>query len=78
MLGCFTNRTCFCSQKRGPDQGKAEKAGPRLNQYMERVLSGAVYGFHLENKQGEVIDSCWGYYGDYDAKGGLLMKSRLH
>jgi hypothetical protein len=53
-------------------RAKAEKLARSLISTWNDYLSGAVYGFHLENKQGEVIDSCWGYYGDYDAKGGLL------
>lgn len=28
-------------------------------------LSGEVYGFEVEDENGGVIDSCWGYYGDF-------------
>jgi hypothetical protein len=28
-------------------------------------LSGDVYGYEHVNAAGEVIDSCWGFYGDY-------------
>lgn len=29
-------------------------------------LSGNVYGYIITNVDGEEIDSCWGFYGDYD------------
>ena len=29
-------------------------------------LTGNVYGYVVEDKQGEQVDSCWGFYGDYD------------
>ena len=29
-------------------------------------IGGAVYGFVIEDSDGEQIDSCWGYIGDYD------------
>lgn len=29
-------------------------------------LSDNVYGFQIENAGGEIIESCWGFYGDYD------------
>lgn len=29
-------------------------------------LTGNVYGFEIESPEGEDIDSCWGFYGDYD------------
>lgn len=62
----------FVAKKEARTRAKAEKLARGLISTWNEYLSGAVYGFHLENKQGEVIDSCWGYYGDYDAKGGLL------
>lgn len=34
-------------------------------------LTGNVYGFIIEDKQGETVDSCFGYYGDYQ---GYLMQ----
>ena len=33
---------------------------------MDQFLSGDVYGFVIEDKQGEHVDSCWGFFGlDY-------------
>jgi hypothetical protein len=39
-------------------------------------LSGNVYGFEILYKDGESLESCWGYYGDYDAKDGVLDEAR--
>jgi hypothetical protein len=30
----------------------------------DQHLRGEVYGFVIEDEEGEHIDSCWGYYGD--------------
>lgn len=35
-------------------------------------LSGAVYGFCVENTDGKTIDNCWGFYGYDHKKSGLL------
>lgn len=33
----------------------------------DQFLRGEVYGYEIEDPDGEVIDSCWGYYGyDYE------------
>lgn len=29
-------------------------------------VSGAVYGYVVEDENGNQIDSCWGFIGDYD------------
>lgn len=34
----------------------------------DNYISGNVYGFVIEDEEGNEIDSCWGYYGDDDAK----------
>ena len=31
-----------------------------------QYLSGSVYGYVVEDAEGNQVDSCWGYYGDYD------------
>lgn len=38
-------------------------------------LAGNVYGYVIENKDGEHIDSCWGYFGDYDDKKYSALKA---
>ncbi len=30
----------------------------------DQYLRGAIYGYVIEDEQGEHIDSCWGFYGD--------------
>jgi len=32
----------------------------------DQYLRGDVYGFVIEDSEGEEVDSCWGYYGDYN------------
>jgi len=39
-------------------------------------LSGNIYGYIVEDKNGNELDSCWGYYGDYDGAGGALIEAR--
>lgn len=43
-----------------------------LNDYVQ----GNVYGFQVSKPSGEEVDSCWGFYGDYDQKGGPLEEAR--
>lgn len=33
---------------------------------LDQYIRGEVYGFQVFDPQGEVVDSCWGYYGDVD------------
>ena len=35
-------------------------------------LSGSVYGYQVKDREGEDIDSCWGFYGYEHEKSGLL------
>lgn len=40
-------------------------------------LTGDVYGYVVEGPDGEELDSCWGYYGDYDDKDyGALLEAK--
>jgi hypothetical protein len=36
---------------------------------------GNVYGYQVEDANGEEIDSCWGFYGDYDAPFGAVHEA---
>jgi len=36
---------------------------------------GNVYGYQIEDENGEEIDSCWGFYGDYDAPFGAVHEA---
>lgn len=41
-------------------------------------LTGNVYGYVIEDREGNVIESCWGFIGDYDGKDyGALVEARL-
>lgn len=39
-------------------------------------FAGNVWGYIVEDKDGEHLDSCWGFYGDYDEDGGALTEAR--
>lgn len=43
----------------------------------DNFLSGYVYGYVAKNGKGDVVDSCWGYYGDAD-KEYALQSARNH
>jgi hypothetical protein len=52
-----------------------EKTVKALRQEVEtydQYLTGDVHGFHLETKDGDVIDSCWGFYGSDFLTNGML------
>jgi hypothetical protein len=52
-----------------------DKARKRLVAEVEvydTFLRGEVYGFILENSDGNVLDSCWGFYGQDMKKSGML------
>lgn len=49
-----------------------ESAVEELNNY----ASGNVWGYIVEDGKGETIDSCWGFFGDYDREGGALEEGR--
>lgn len=48
----------------------------------DHYLTGNVYGFIVETKPEDAgeepkhLESCWGFYGDYDAKNGVLDEAR--
>jgi len=39
-------------------------------------LTGNVYGHIIEDKDGVEIDSCWGWYGDWNAENGLVYEAK--
>lgn len=39
-------------------------------------IRGEVYGFIIEDEEGEVVDSCFGFYGSDHAKSGLIDSVR--
>lgn len=42
----------------------------------DHFLTGAVYGYIVKNKNGEEIDSCWGFFGYDHEKSGLLPQAK--
>lgn len=59
----------FADKKEFKTSKKAEKAARELLNTWNDILSGNVYGFITENKNGEVIDSCSGFIGDFETSG---------
>ena len=43
-----------------------------LNDY----VSGNVYGYQIEDEDGNHLESCYGFYGDYDSEYGVLSEAR--
>lgn len=62
----------FASKKEFKTRPQARKAIVSYIAYYNDVLAGNVWGFTIEDAQGQEFDSCWGYVGDYDTKGGLV------
>ena len=38
---------------------------------LDAVLQGEVYGYAVEDADGETVDSCWGFIDPYDSRPGL-------
>lgn len=66
----------FVSKKEWPTIKAARKAALGLIENWNDYLSGNVYGFQVLDAQDEVLDSCWGFSGDYDAEDGALAEAR--
>ena len=56
----------FVSKKEWKTRAKAREAALGLIEYWNSCLSGEVYGFVIEDSEGGTLDSCWGFFGDYD------------
>lgn len=61
QLGCV-----FVARTETKYRSKARTMAKGLIETWNDYLSGNVYGYVIEDAQGNTIDSCWGYYGDYD------------
>ena len=59
----------FASRAEWKDRAKAKKAVEGLITDWNNNLSGNVWGYVAESKNGNDIGSCWGFYGDYDDNG---------
>ena len=57
-------KTCYGDEVPTPEQLEANFASAieTLNDYH----SGDVYGFVIEDEDGNELDSCWGFFGDYE------------
>jgi len=58
--------------KIGPSDTSIEKLEKYLKSEVEQFddyLTGRVYGYKVLDPDGVEIDSCWGFYGDYDESG---------
>jgi len=58
----------FVSKEETRNKEKAKKIARSLIEEWNDCLSGNVYGYITEH-EGEHIDSCWGFYGDYNENG---------
>jgi len=65
------------SKKEFKTAKKAQDYARGLVQDWNNYLSGNVYGYTIEDSEtGAHVDSCWGFYGDYDKPGGALEEAR--
>lgn len=42
----------------------------------DNYLTGNIYGYKVLDEDGLELDSCWGYYGDYDDEYGALVEAK--
>lgn len=55
--------------KKRVSKAMREKVEAIIKSQVESIddyLQGKVYGYVIENDSGEELDSCWGFYGDYN------------
>jgi len=65
----------FVKKSEAKTRKEAEKLARGLLENWNDALSGNVYGFVTEDKNSEIIDSCWGFYGDPE-KSGLIDEAK--
>ena len=56
----------FVSKKEWKSRKAAKEGASALLETWNDYLSGNIYGYVIEDKEGENLDSCWGFYGDYE------------
>ena len=66
----------FVAKTEAKNRDKARKIALSLIESWNDCLSGNVYGFQIEDEEGNELEACWGFIGDYDAKGGVLDEAR--
>ena len=62
-------------EKEGWTPEQADKYLDGEVEVYDNYLTGEVYGFRIEDADGEEIDSCWGYYGD-DGKEDMIKECK--
>jgi hypothetical protein len=65
----------FVAKTEARTKAKARQLAQSLIESWNDYLAGNVYGYVVKDSEGEVMDSCWGYYGDYE-KSGVLEAAR--
>jgi len=62
------------------EEGKAEALLKGEVETYDQYLTGDVYGFVLEDEDGNQIDSCWGFYGSDPRTNGMAdhIESKYH
>lgn len=59
----------FVAKEEWKTRAEARKAAIGLIETWNCYLSGSVYGFMVKDENGDVIDSCWGFYeSEYQAE----------
>jgi len=69
---------CGCvlvSKKEARTKKKAYKLAEGLIKSWNDCLSGNVYGYIIEDKEGNNLSSCWGFYGDIE-ESGILSEAK--
>ena len=56
------------SKEECPEEADARNGALGLIDTWNNYLSGEVYGYTIENGAGDELESCWGFYGDYEAE----------
>ena len=56
------------SKKEARSRKKAKELEQALIETWNQYLSGDIWGYIIEDKNGEVVGSCWGFYGIEDAE----------
>lgn len=55
---------------------QALKYAKSLIETWNQYLNGEVYGYYIEDKDRNHLGSCWGFYGEWDGKDGVLENGR--
>jgi hypothetical protein len=66
----------FCDKKTWRTKAEARETAQSYIETWNDYLSSNVYGYVIETKAGEEVESCWGFYGDYDAKDGVISEAK--